>query len=835
MRYTWFDDATITRYSYTYTANTEGTSSTGEENTNNLIYLDVINSSVAPVVIDHYIKLTFTRPKFTTNTIFGNIEHYSNARDTNGVPNRTYRQISSTAYTSSSVTAGTFSSRIVFYNATNVQVAVANKAYCKIIRKPRAESGGEFQSIGSTGPLGPTGPAPNFSTTLEDRNLPNGSFNGFLTNAYFTNSQTWDFTNYDYVVLFEYRQTSSLGDTHIRYSWFDDVSAQRYCYLSMDNIDGTQSSQETNEPILLFLNGITSATGPMDIQHYVKITFSRPKFSTNIITGQVEQFSTARDSNGFPNRAFKSVASIAYSSASVTTGILSSRLVFYNDASGGAVANQGYCKIMRKPRAESGGEFQSLGSTGPTGPIGATGPAPNFSTTLQDGLLPTGSLNTYTTNAYLTNTQSWDFDNYDYVVLFEFRQTASLGNVHLLYSWFDDLTAQRYNYWWMDQIEGTSSSGEDNRPLVVFLNGITSATGPLDIHHYIKITFTRPKFSTNIILGHIEHSSTARDNSGFPTRIYKSMASTAYSSASVTTGILSSRLAFYINVNNSVVANQGYCKIMRKPRAESGGEFQSLGSTGPTGPVGPIGSTGPTGLNSITSVSSSDSTITTTTTSGAVNVRIPANLQTAVSMFYNTNFSTNAWITFPTTMDMRNYEYDLDIEVKSTNYFVWTYFKFNNATTIDFGCQVTYMGGQRVDGNDTTARRYYDSRSIWQMTGGFYNYSVSSGKNNATTASSVRSNWRIIYRMRALSQNEFILIAVTDFYNWTDLWTGDQCYDGAFCNWMKFRMNSSTAGANDATRWAPSNFQIRIGDGSGTDTISSTSNLTITQIKKHPI
>ena len=121
------------------------------------------------------------------------------------------------------------------------------------------------------------------------------------------------------------------------------------------------------------------------------------------------------------------------------------------------------------------------------------------------------------------------------------------------------------------------------------------------------------------------------------------------------------------------------------------------------------------------------------------------------------------------------------------------------------------------------------------MTGGFYNYSVSSGKNNATTASSVRSNWRIIYRMRALSQNEFILIAVTDFYNWTDLWTGDQCYDGAFCNWMKFRMNSSTAGANDATRWAPSNFQIRIGDGSGTDTISSTSNLTITQIKKHPI
>lgn len=85
--------------------------------------------------------------------------------------------------------------------------------------------------------------------------------------------------------------------------------------------------------------------------------------------------------------------------------------------------------------------------------------------------------------------------------------------------------------------------------------------------------------------------------------------------------------------------------------------------------------------------------------------------------------------------------------------------------------------------------------------------------------------------MRALSQNEFIMIATSDFYNWTDQWSGDQCYDGAFCNWMKFRVTT----ANDATRWAPSNFRLRIGDSSGTDTIASTSNITITQVKKHPI
>jgi hypothetical protein len=197
-------------------------------------------------------------------------------------------------------------------------------------------------------------------------------------------------------------------------------------------------------------------------------------------------------------------------------------------------------------------------------------------------------------------------------------------------------------------------------------------------------------------------------------------------------------------------------------------------------------------------------------------------------MFYSTTFSTNGWITFPTTMDLRNYDYDFDIEVKNINYYTWTYFKFNNATSIDFGCQVTYMGGNRTSFDDTTARRFYDSRSVWQMVPGINNYSVSSGTNNTNS----RSNYRIIYRMRALSQNEMLMIATSDFYNYTDAWGAEQIYNGAFCNWMKFRVNSNGVAANDATRWAPSNFQIRIGEN-GTETISSTSNITITQVKKH--
>lgn len=241
-------------------------------------------------------------------------------------------------------------------------------------------------------------------------------------------------------------------------------------------------------------------------------------------------------------------------------------------------------------------QMTAQGPSGATGPAGPTGPSPTFSTTLQDGNLTNGNFNGYTSNAYFTNTLSWDFDNYDYVVLFEFKQTVSVGNTHLLLAWFDDTTAARYCYWWMDQIEGSISSSEDPRPLLIYLNGINASTAPAVINHYLKITFTRPKFSTNTIIGNIEHASTALDTNGYPNRTYKSLATNAYSSSSVTTGILSSRLVFYNNTaSNLAVANQAYCKIMRKPRAESGGEFQSIGSTGPTGVTGTTGTTGPTG------------------------------------------------------------------------------------------------------------------------------------------------------------------------------------------------------------------------------------------------
>lgn len=213
--------------------------------------------------------------------------------------------------------------------------------------------------------------------------------------------------------------------------------------------------------------------------------------------------------------------------------------------------------------------LELFGGNGPTGAVGSTGPTPTFSTTLQDALLPNGNFAGFSTNAYFTNTQSWDFDNYDYVVLFEYKQTVDAGGSHLRLAWFDDTTVQQYSYYFMEVLESAGNQGEANLPLLIFLNAINTSTGTLDVNHYIKITFTRPKFSTNTIIGNIEHSSIARDGSGFPNRTYKTEATIAYSSSSVTTGVLSSRLVFYNTTANAVAtANQGYCKIMKKPRAE---------------------------------------------------------------------------------------------------------------------------------------------------------------------------------------------------------------------------------------------------------------------------
>jgi hypothetical protein len=326
--------------------------------------------------------------------------------------------------------------------------------------------GGGTGTTGPTGATGAVGPVYTpISTTLEDRLLSVITAYAGQTgnNAYSTNTQSWDFDNYDYVVLLEYKQTGSVGGTHLRYTWFDDTTLARYCYSWMENAESTFSSNELNENMIIYLNGINASTAPVEIHHYIKLTFTRPKFSTNTIFGNIEHYSTARDTNGYPNRTYKTMATTAYSSASVTTGILSSRLVFYNNSSSGfAVANQAYCKIMRKPRAESGGEF-----------VGATGSSTTVSLQVFSG--PPVSINSiggFSNNQYNFGSSAYDFDNYNYDIEFVINQT-SVSGILVYWCWDDvvDFTYYQVNY---NDWDGTSTYIGGNSHSALFYTQNTS-------------------------------------------------------------------------------------------------------------------------------------------------------------------------------------------------------------------------------------------------------------------------------------------------------------------------------------------------------------------------
>ena len=462
----------------------------------------------------------------------------------------------------------------------------------------------------------------------------------------------------------------------------------------MDNIDGIQSVQDTNEPIIMFLNGITSSTGPMDIHHYIKITFTRPRYSTNTIMGNVEHTSTARDANGFPNRAYKSLASITYSSTSVTAGVLSSRLVFYNDASGGAVANQGYCKIMRKPRAESGGEFQSIGSTGPTGPT----PAINIvslaahSTPLATGygVSPSSGLINVTLNG--VSKSLIPFQNI-------LVNTNNLFTINANNTFFTLPTTGTYRV----NFNGISNGA----PYTVGLTGldIILCTGSPPT---TAICLTRAYgggTNFDIVTGSQIFSATAGQSIAF-----------AGAAGNLWAG----------NASNSWPSGPDILPQMN---------IELIGGNGPTGPAG-----------SIMSVSSSDASITTTTTSGAVNLSIPALLRPAVVFVSYSTWATDVNQTLP-VMDFQNYDYEMNMHILNIPSGQWIYYLWNGATTASHYGDLIYT--------PTTSAGNVDTLKVDTAVGNDSNpYTLYSGN---TEVSTVNRNIYVRYRFRGLSANRFMM------------------------------------------------------------------------------
>lgn len=374
-----------------------------------------------------------------------------------------------TTLTATTVTPTTITGWNVKSLAQGTNVTISNDGAGTYTINSSGGGGGTGQT-GPTGPTGAVGPVYTpISTTLQDGLLSVLSAYAGQTgnNAYPTNVQSWDFDSYDYVVLLEIKQTGSVGNTHLRYTWFDDATLARYCYSWMEDAEGTFSSNEANENMIIFLNSINASTAPVEIHHYIKITFTRPKFSTNTIIGNIESYSTARDTNGYPNRTYKSVATTAYSSTSVTTGILSSRLVFYNNSSSGfAVANQAYCKIMKKPRAESGGEFVSSSASSTIVSLQLFSGSP----------VSIGSIGGYSNNQYLFGSSTYDFDNYNYDIEFVINQTSGTGLL-FYFCWDNVVDFSYYQVQYNDWDGSTTYIGGNPHSAIFYTQSVSDFQG----------------------------------------------------------------------------------------------------------------------------------------------------------------------------------------------------------------------------------------------------------------------------------------------------------------------------------------------------------------------
>ena len=609
---------------------------------------------------------------------------------------------------------------------------------------------GTAGAAGTTGPTGALGTSSTaadtfeyyFDSTITASNPGTGKFKlsnfaaqNSATEVYISNKDNTTANNNIYAY---FSQLSLYGSSSIGYAYLKIQDIQDYSNYVIYKVTAvTLNDTSSTGWITLTIANVVPIVTPLVAGHTCYISFSiigpigntGPTGVTGAVgpTGPVPTASLASTMT-IGNKASTTLDMSSNAITNVTT-LTATTITGWNvkslvQGTNVTITNDGVGTYTINSSGSGGG-----GSTGPTGTIGPTGTTgPVYtptSTTLEDRLLPNGNFAGFSTNAYFTNTQSWDFDNYDYVVLFEYRQTVDAGDTHLRLAWFDDTTVARYSYYFMEVQEAVGGSGEANLPLLIFLNAINSSTGTLDVNHYIKITFTRPKFSTNTIIGQIEHSSIARDGSGFPNRTYKTIATTAYSSASVTTGVLSSRLVFYNPTTNAIAtANQGYCKIMRKPRAESGGEFQTRGQTGPTGPTGTIGPTGSTGpvaslastmlignkasttldmsSNAITNVTTLTATtvtptnitgwdvksivagtnVTVSSASGAFTINAASSVPSYVlcnELITTTpsidGYATNGWSPSSTiTWDFDNFEYDIqfDLQIGSSGYY------FNN-------------------------------------------------------------------------------------------------------------------------------------------------------------
>lgn len=186
---------------------------------------------------------------------------------------------------------------------------------------------------------------------------------------------------------------------------------------------------------------------------------------------------------------------------------------------------------------------------------------------------------------------------------------------------------------------------------------------------------------------------------------------------------------------------------------------------------------------------------------------------------YNLYYTMNYWFGLP-SMDMRNYDYEFDVEYLYTPNSIWTYWKFNYSDYPNTASELVFTpyGSNSWNGSSSSTDVY-----SYNQTSNYWNYTVYSGYHGSGSQRMIMT-----YRFHAIASDMWIMYSVNDgiMQFRENYWGGWAQPSGtAYARWMIVQIGGNTS------TWAPYVMMIRGGNYANYNNFY----LSIRQVKRYGI
>jgi hypothetical protein len=186
-----------------------------------------------------------------------------------------------------------------------------------------------------------------------------------------------------------------------------------------------------------------------------------------------------------------------------------------------------------------------------------------------------------------------------------------------------------------------------------------------------------------------------------------------------------------------------------------------------------------------------------TNTSG--NYTIASTIPTSGSTFFTEiSLTPNTNLSFPTTMDLFKYDYEMDFTFIDVLNSKWFYLRFNNDVGLTAWASTLLFNPIGTTGNTTTGAYNNSAHGSTQI------YLLYGGVLSGTT----RMTLKATYRISAISAQQFVVYLMSS--QPVPMPQADSINETSLIYAIKIFYKYST---NDATRWCPSHFAIRCDAG----------------------